>query len=59
MFYQTYTARKLPSACTAVTPSPPAATQWRRLLMRAVYGARLTTHCQWDDSTVFRFFCPW
>ena len=33
MFYQTYAARKPPSACTPVTPSPPAATQWSALLL--------------------------
>jgi len=47
MFYETQTARKPPSACTAVTPSPAAATEWCRLLLLAAYGARLTMHCQW------------
>jgi len=32
MFCQTYTACKPPSACTAVTTSPPSATEWFRLL---------------------------
>jgi len=40
-------SHKPPSACTAVTLSPPAATQWYRLLLRAAYGARLTMYCQW------------
>jgi len=36
------TARKPPSTCTAVTPSPPAATQCSRLLLRASYGLQHT-----------------
>ena len=39
LFYQTYTARKPPSACTVVTLSPPDAPQWYSLLLRAAYGA--------------------
>jgi len=51
MFYQTYTACKPPSACAAVTPSPPATTEWRHLLYDvncSVQHTRcLTMHCQW------------
>jgi len=63
MFYQTQTARKPPSACTAVTPSPP---RRRRngvvfccMTLFAAYGARLTMHCQrgWLSSFSF-FFVP-
>jgi len=35
---------------------PPAATELCRLLLP--YGARLTMHCQGDDSAVFRLFVP-
>ena len=54
---------KPPSACTAVTLSPLAATQWHRLLLRAAYGAysreRFTMHCQWGWLNSSSFFCPW
>jgi len=46
MFYEIYSARKTPSVCTAVTPLPPAATQWYRQLLRAVYGARPAMQCE-------------
>jgi len=53
---------KPPSACTAVTLSPLAATQWYRLLLRAAYGAcsreRLTMHCQWGWLSSSSFFVP-
>jgi len=61
MSYQTYTAHKPPLACAAVTPSPPAATQWYRLLLRAVYGVRRTPYyalSMEDDSAVIRFYVP-
>ena len=52
LFYQTYTARKPPSACTVVTLSPPDATEWFRLLLVDVICSvgrtrPLTMHCQW------------
>jgi len=55
MFYQTCTARKPPSACTPVTPSSPAATQWSRLLLDDVIFSVcrtwcLTMHCQWGGK---------
>ena len=52
----TKTARKPSPTFTAVTPSPPAATQWS-LLLRAAYGLqrtpRLTMHFSGYDSAVF------
>jgi len=47
----------------AVTLSPPAATQWALLLLRAAYGLqrtpRLTMHCQWGWLSIFfRFLWP-
>jgi len=49
MFYQTYTARKPPSACTAVTPGCDA------MVSSAAACSERRTPCQWDDSAVFRF----
>jgi len=60
MFYQTYTARKPPSACTPVTPSPPAATQWFRLLLHLCCVRR--THYNALSMKItqqFSRFCPW
>ena len=60
MFYQTQTARKPPSACTAITPLPPEATQWFRLLLSCcVRPTALALLCivNEHDSAVFRF-CP-
>jgi len=52
--------RKPLSACTAVTLSPPAATQWHRLLLRAAYGVGRTPFYAlsigWLSS--FSFFVP-
>ena len=49
-------SRKPPSACTAVTLSPPAATQWYSLLLHAAYGAvahTLLCTVNGNDSAVF------
>jgi len=52
--------RKPPSACTAVTLSPPVATQWYRLLLRAAYGVRRTPYYALSmEMTQPWFFCPW
>jgi len=37
MFHQTYTAHKLPSACTAFTPSPPDG-NGKGMMSAAAYG---------------------
>jgi len=61
MFDQTYTARKLPSACIAVTPSPLAAMQWYGLLLLAAYGQRRTPHNVLSmemSQQFFVFFVP-
>jgi len=56
MFYQTYTARKPPSACAAVTPSLPAATQWYRLLLSAAYGVPRTAYYALSMGMTQQFF---
>jgi len=56
MFDQTYTARKPPSACTAVIPSPPAATQWYRLLLLAAYVLWCTPYYALSMGMTQQFF---
>ena len=59
MFYQTYTARKPLSACARVNPSPPAATEWSRLLLhlRCVRRTRYNA-CQSGWLSSFPGFVP-
>jgi len=59
MFYQTYTARKPPSACTPVTPTPPAATQWSRLLLNLVCSIRRKRSNAWSLGTTQQFSVCW
>jgi len=56
MLYQTQTARKLPSAFTAVTRHPPAATEWCRLLLIAAYGVRRTPYHALSMGTTQQYF---
>jgi len=53
---------KMPSACTAVTLSPPSC--YAMVLAVDVcsimaYGACFTMHCQWGWLRRFLVFCPW
>ena len=61
-YQQNRMLRKPPSTWTAVTPSPPAATQWSSLLLHTAYGLqctpRLTIHCQLGWLSTFSFFVP-
>jgi len=64
MFYQTEIARKLPSSFTAVTLSPPAATERCRLLLNdIVCSVRRMAHAlQYIVNKMiqqFFVFCPW
>jgi len=49
-------ARKPPSACTAITPSAPAATQWTGLLLLAAYGVRRTPYHAVSMGMIQQFF---
>jgi len=54
-------SRKPPSACTAATLSPQAATQWYRLPLRAAYGVRRTPYYALSTGMtqqIFVFFVP-
>jgi len=60
MFHQTQTARKPPSACTPVTPSPQAATEWCRLPLDDVITACATPYnaLSLEMAQQFSVFCP-